>query len=100
MDSLQTDKGTAGIIGLGIIGNRVATHLRRAGYHVWTWNRTLRPEPNFLSSPLEVAEASRHIQIFVANGEALLSALRIMAPALTPEHVIMNHATVSPVDTR
>ena len=100
MDSLQTDKGTAGIIGLGIIGNRVATHLRRAGYHVWTWNRTLRTEPNFLSSPLEVAEASRHIQIFVANGEALLSALRIMAPALTPEHVIMNHATVSPVDTR
>lgn len=100
MDPIQPDKGTAGIIGLGIIGNRVASHLRRAGYHVWTWSRTLRTEPNFLSSPLDVAEAARHIQIFVANGEALLHVLRSMAPALTPEHVIMNHATVSPVETR
>lgn len=100
MDSHQPDKGTAGIIGLGIIGNRVASHLRRAGYHVWTWSRTLRAEPNFLSSPLEVAESARHIQIFVSTGEALLEVLRSMAPALTPEHVIVNHATVSPVETR
>ena len=100
MDSHQPDKGTAGIIGLGIIGNRVASHLRRAGYHVWTWSRTLRTEPNFLSSPLEVAESARHIQIFVSTGEALLEVLRSMAPALTPEHVIVNHATVSPVETR
>lgn len=100
MESQQPDNGTAGVIGLGIIGNRVASHLRRAGYHVWTWSRTLRTEPNFLSSPLDVAESARHIQIFVANGEALIDALRTMAPALTPEHVIINHATVSPVDTR
>lgn len=100
MESNQPEKGTAGVIGLGIIGNRVAARLRHAGYQVWTWSRTLRTEPNFLSSPLDVAEATRHIQIFVANGEALLEALRAMAPALTPEHIILNHATVSPVDTR
>jgi 3-hydroxyisobutyrate dehydrogenase-like beta-hydroxyacid dehydrogenase len=100
MDSHLPGKGAAGIIGLGIIGNRVAALLRREGYHVWTWNRTLRTEPNFLSSPLDVAESARHIQIFVANGEALLDTLRTMAPALTPDHIIVNHATVSPVDTR
>jgi 3-hydroxyisobutyrate dehydrogenase-like beta-hydroxyacid dehydrogenase len=88
-----------GVIGLGIIGSRVAACLRRSGYQVWLWNRTVRPEPNFLSSPAEIAEASRHIQIFVSNGEALHSVLRVMLPALTSEHVILNHATVSPADT-
>ncbi len=92
-------KTAAGVIGLGIIGSRVAACLRRAGHQVWLWNRTVRPEPNFLSSPAEIAEATRHIQIFVSNGEALHSVLRAMLPALTPEHVILNHATVSPTDT-
>lgn len=92
-------KSVAGVIGLGIIGNRVAANLRRAGCQVWLWNRTLRPEANFLSSPAEVAEAAKHIQIFVSNGEALLGVLRAMAPVLTPDHVIMNHATVSPAET-
>ena len=88
-----------GVIGLGIIGSRVVSNLRRAGHQVWLWNRTVRPEPNFLSSPAEVAEASRFIQIFVSNGEALLSVVRNMAPALTPAHVVINHATVSPAET-
>ncbi len=92
-------KPAAGVIGLGIIGSRVAACLRRSGHPVWLWNRTVRPEPNFLSSPAEIAEAARHIQIFVSNGKALHSVLRAMLPALTAEHVILNHATVSPADT-
>ena len=95
----QQSKAIAGVIGLGIIGSRVTACLRKSGYQVWVWNRSLRPEPNFLSSPAEVAESAKHIQIFVANGEALLAVLRSMAPVLTPEHVIINHATVSPVET-
>ncbi|MFM8365075.1 MAG: NAD(P)-dependent oxidoreductase [Verrucomicrobiota bacterium] len=90
---------TAGVIGLGIIGSRAASCLRRAGYHVWVWNRTLRPEPNFLATPAEVADSARHIQIFVSNGDALLSVVRAMTPVLTPAHIILNHATVSPRDT-
>jgi 3-hydroxyisobutyrate dehydrogenase-like beta-hydroxyacid dehydrogenase len=89
----------AGLVGLGIIGTRIAACLRRAGWQVWLWNRSLRPEPNFLGSPAEVAEATKHIQLFVSNGEALLAVVRAMAPALTPEHVIINHATVSPSET-
>ncbi len=88
-----------GVIGLGIIGSRVVANLRRRGHQVWLWNRTVRPEPNFLSSPAEVAEASKFIQIFVSNGEALLSVVRNMAPALTPAHVVINHATISPAET-
>jgi 3-hydroxyisobutyrate dehydrogenase-like beta-hydroxyacid dehydrogenase len=93
-------KPSAGVIGLGIIGSRVVSALRRNGYQVWLHNRSPRPEPNFLTSPAEVAEATKHIQIFVSDGAALLSVVKALAPALTPEHIVMNHATVSPHETR
>ena len=93
-------KPTAGVIGLGIIGSRVVSALRKSGFQVWLHNRSPRPEPNFLSSPAEVAEAAKHIQIFVSDGPALLAVIRNLAPALTPDHVVMNHATISPHETR
>ncbi|MFZ4599736.1 MAG: NAD(P)-dependent oxidoreductase [Terrimicrobiaceae bacterium] len=96
----RSSKPTAGVIGLGIIGSRVVACLRKAGHQVWIWNRSPRPEPNFLSSPLEVAESATQIQIFVSDGPALLAIVRAISPALTPQHVIMNHATVSPHETR
>lgn len=99
MPADKSATSAVGVIGLGIIGSRVVANLRRAELQVWLWNRTIRPEPNFLISPAEVAEASRIIQIFVSNGEALLSVIRNMAPALTPAHIVINHATVSPAET-
>ena len=96
----RQSKPTAGVIGLGIIGSRVVSALRKSGYQVWIHNRSPRPEPNFLSSPAEVAEVAQHIQIFVSDGPALLAVVKNLAPALTPEHVVMNHATISPHETR
>jgi len=93
-------KPSVGVIGLGIIGSRVVSALRRNGYQVWLHNRSPRPEPNFLSSPGEVAESTKHIQIFVSDGPALISIVKALVPSLTPEHVLMNHATVSPHETR
>jgi len=95
----RAGKPSCGVIGLGIIGSRVVSCLRRNGYQVWLWNRSPRPEANFLSSATEVAESTRHIQIFVSDGPALLSVVNALAPALTAEHVVMNHATVSPHET-
>jgi 3-hydroxyisobutyrate dehydrogenase-like beta-hydroxyacid dehydrogenase len=89
----------AGVIGLGIIGSRVAANLRRAGYQTWVWNRTPRPEPNFLSSPAEVAESAKIIQIFVADGPALIETIEAMVPVLGPEHIVLNHATIAPKET-
>ena len=40
----------AGIIGLGIVGSRVAKNLRQAGVHTYVWSRSPKPEPNFLGS--------------------------------------------------
>lgn len=84
-----------GVIGLGIIGSRVAECLRRANVDVYVWNRTNKPEPNFLASPYEIAQIARVVQIFVRDSEALLQVMREMQPALNEQHVILCHATVS-----
>jgi len=91
---LPGDFEKVGVIGLGIIGSRVAENLRNAGKHVYVWSRTPKPEPNFLGSPAEVAQNSQAIQIFVTNGEALIEVLEAMESHLTSSHLIMNHATV------
>lgn len=88
-----------GILGLGIIGSRVAENVKKAGHSVFTWSHSPRSEPNFVASPRALAETAQTIQIFVRDDEALLSALRDMQPALTANHLIMNHATVSKAAT-
>ena len=88
-------KPNIGVLGLGIIGSRVAENLRQAGHEVFVWSRSARAVPNFLASPCEVAEAAGIVQIFVRDSAALLDAIRDMQPALKAGHLIMNHATVS-----
>ncbi len=84
------------MIGLGIIGSRVAAGLRAAGYQVYVWNRSAKPAPNFLGSPAEIAESAEIIQIFVADAQALFDVVEAMSEALTSKHVIVCNATVGP----
>lgn len=93
--SLRTRKNI-GVIGLGIIGQRVVDNLREHGFHVFVWNRTPRPVPNFVGSPAEVAELCDFVQIFVSDDDALLQMVQRMTPNLTAHHVVMAHCTVSP----
>jgi 3-hydroxyisobutyrate dehydrogenase-like beta-hydroxyacid dehydrogenase len=95
----KSSRASVGVIGLGIIGSRVAASLRRSGHPVSVWNRSPRPEPNFLSSAREVAETCDFLQIFVTDGPALLQVIETMGSALGASHVVMNHATVSLVET-
>lgn len=95
----RSKRTSVGIIGLGIIGSRVAAVLRRKGYQVAVWNRSPRPEPNFLASAREVADYADILQFFVRDGEALLEVIRHMGTAIGPSHVVMNHATVGPAET-
>jgi 3-hydroxyisobutyrate dehydrogenase-like beta-hydroxyacid dehydrogenase len=85
-----------GVLGLGIIGQRVVENLRARGFHVFVWNRTPRPVPNFVGSPSEVAELCDYIQIFVSDDDALLQMAQRMTPNLTANHIVMAHCTVSP----
>jgi len=89
-----------GVIGLGIIGSRVAENLRRQGFHVFVWNRNPRPVPNFVGAPGELTEMCDYIQIFVSDDDALLDVVRQMAPALAPRHIVIAHPTVAPHSMR
>src|SRR5690242_17098240 len=89
-----------GVLGLGIIGSRVAGNLREGGFHVVVWNRTPRPIPNFVGAPAELAEMCDYIQIFVSNDDPLLDVLRQMAPALGPRHIVIAHPRVAPHSMR
>ena len=93
--SRRTQKNV-GIIGLGIIGSRVADNLRRRGFHVFVWNRTPRPYPNFVGSASEVADLCDFVQIFVSDDDALMDIVQQMRRSLSPHHVIMAHSTVAP----
>ena len=89
-------KKNVGVIGLGIIGSRVREVLRRKGFHVFVWNRTPRPVPNFVGAPAELAEMCDHIQIFVSDDDALLDVVRQLSPGLFPRHIVIAHPTVTP----
>src|SRR5207247_8555862 len=93
--SIRTRKNV-GVIGLGIIGRRVADNLRKRGFHVFVWNRTPRAVPNFVGSAAEVAEICDFVQIFVSDDEALLQTVQRIARNLGPNHIVMAHCTVSP----
>lgn len=95
----KSSRTSVGVIGMGIIGARVAAALRRDGHPVVVWSRSPRPEPNFLSSAREVAESADFLQLFVSDGKALLEVIGAMGTALGSSHVVMNHATVSPAET-
>ncbi|MEY2440551.1 MAG: hypothetical protein QOI34_1936 [Verrucomicrobiota bacterium] len=85
-----------GLIGLGVIGNRVREVLRRKGFHVFVWSRTPRPVPNFVGAPAELAEMCDFVQIFVSDDDALLHVTKQLSPGLAARHVVIAHSTVSP----
>lgn len=93
-------KRNIGIIGLGIIGSRVADYLRRKGFPVFVWNRTPRPVPNFVGSPTELAELCDIIQIFVSDDDAVLEMIQRMKTTLGKQHIIIVNSTVSPDTVR
>ena len=95
----KKSRKNVGLIGLGIIGSRVADALRLAGFHVYVWNRTPRVAPNFLASPRQIAELCDIIQIFVSDAQALFEVIDSMGDALTPSHIILCNATVGPEAT-
>lgn len=89
-------KETVGVIGQGIIGSRVAALLRNTDRHVYVWNRTPRPIPNFVGSPAEVAQLADIIQIFVADGTALKQVIAALKDKLEKRHIVLCNGTCDP----
>lgn len=83
------------ILGLGIIGSRIARHMISLGDHVTVWNRTPREGySHTAATPEEAARASKVIQLYLKDRNACLEVFEQMRGALTPEHVILNHSTI------
>ena len=89
-----------GVVGLGIIGSRIAAHLRREGFSIYVWNRSPRPVPNFVGSLGDLAELCDYIQIFVSDDDALLQTAEQLSEKLTQRHVVLAHSTVAPDSMR
>jgi len=94
MAQSKISRKNVGVIGLGIIGTRVAAGLRHGGFNTCVWNRTPKPAPNFLGSPAEVAQECEVIQLFVADAKAVMEAIEAMSAAITPQHLIICNATI------
>lgn len=92
----RTIRKCVGIIGLGIIGRRIADHLRHRGLSVFVWNRTPKPVPNFVGSPSELAQTCNYLQIFVSDDDALMRMIQAISMSLTSRHIVIAHPTVSP----
>lgn len=96
-------KPRAGVIGLGIIGSRVATRLADAGFPLAVWSRSGKELPG-LPQPsgdlASLAEAADILQIFVSDDAALRETIDKLLPALQPRHVVLCHATVAPQSVR
>ena len=89
-------KQNVGVIGLGIIGSRVAERLRQAGHQVYVWNRTVKPIPGFVASPGELADLADVIQLFVGDSEALRTVIAAMKGRLGSRHVLVANGTFDP----
>lgn len=100
---MTTSAPRAGVLGLGLIGSRVAARLQAAGMLRAVWNRTPRSHsrlPAPCATPADAARATDILQIFVSDDTALRETIHAMLPALGARHVVLSHSTVAPQTVR
>lgn len=93
----------AGVLGLGLIGSRVAARVAAAGFPLAVWNRTPRTFPGLpatAADPAAVATSADVLQIFVSDDAALRETVAAILPSLASNHIVLCHATVSPQTVR
>ncbi len=90
-----TDMISVSILGLGIVGSRIARHLISEGVDVTVWNRTPKDDfPKTAPSPTSAAAASNIVCLYLKDKKACEEVFESMKPALTREHIIINHSTI------
>lgn len=99
----MASKPRAGIIGLGIIGSRVASRLAAAGFPLEVWSRSAKDIaglPRTAANLPSLADQAEVLQIFVSDDAALSETVESLLPALHAKHVVLCHATVAPESVR
>jgi 3-hydroxyisobutyrate dehydrogenase-like beta-hydroxyacid dehydrogenase len=99
----MTDAPRAGILGLGIIGSRVAARLHTSGIPLAVWSRSAQRIdglPEQCATPADVARQADILQIFVSDDAAVRETIEAMLPELGARHVVLVHSTVAPDTVR
>lgn len=89
----RTDKEVA-VIGLGIIGSRVANRLTLDGWNVRAWNRTPKSIHGMVATPVLAVNGAAWISLYLKDAVAVRGVMEEIAPALAPGTVVLNHSTV------
>jgi 3-hydroxyisobutyrate dehydrogenase/glyoxylate/succinic semialdehyde reductase len=83
---------TVAVLGLGIIGSRVAARLRDVGHHVRTWNRTT--QPNSCASASEAVRAADIVEVFLKDGQAVREVFASIDVEDGHHPLVANHSTM------
>ncbi|MES2920681.1 MAG: NAD(P)-dependent oxidoreductase [Verrucomicrobiota bacterium] len=84
----------AAVLGLGIIGSRACSRLLDAGWQVTCWNRTPKGIVGETATPEAAIEGVSMISIYLKDVAAVRDVVGRIEKWLTPDHVILNHATI------
>src|SRR5207237_4651748 len=93
-------------LGLGIMGQAMATNLVRAGHEVTVWNRTPGKEvegARVAASPAEAAQGTEVVWLCVSDTAAVESILfgpNGVEQSLTEGMIISDSSTIAPAATR
>jgi len=99
----MTDAPRAGILGLGIIGSRVAARLHTSGTSLAVWSKSgkrIDGLPELCATPADVARRADILQIFVSDDTAVRETIEAILPELGARHVVLVHSTVAPDTVR
>ena len=92
--TLPLESGRAAVLGLGIIGSRVAARLAASGWLVSCWNRTPKGLAGEAPTPEAAVVGADIISIYLKDAPALRAVMYQLAPALREGQIVLNHATV------
>ena len=90
---------TIAVLGLGIIGSRVASHLGKAA-QVKTWNRTPKGLPDEASSVEDAIADADLVCLYLKDAPATREVAARIFAAPSRERVLVNHATIDLPTTR
>jgi 3-hydroxyisobutyrate dehydrogenase-like beta-hydroxyacid dehydrogenase len=95
-----TPPATAAVLGLGIIGSRVWSHLTAAGWPVACWNRTHKGLPGEAATPELAVAGVAIISIYLKDAPALREVIARIEPVLSAGQIVLNHSTVDLATTK
>ncbi len=88
---------TVSILGLGIMGQVIASHLEHDGLLAASWNRSTKNDvPRFNADIHAAVSSARVILIVVIDGSAVDEIIDSILPDLGPDHIVVQCATVRP----